>query len=123
MKQRKIAISLAVVAAIAAPFVSRAYKAQPVSKTWVPLTAEAKANIAAALGNCPTAEDHLNKLRELGVKPSFEDISPVVLCDMERGELRDGGEYKTQLSAPKYLALNTAAAVAGFVLVFGLTFL
>jgi hypothetical protein len=36
MKQEKIAISLAVVGALAAPFVFQTYKAQPITKVWTP---------------------------------------------------------------------------------------
>jgi hypothetical protein len=35
-------------------------------------------------------------------------------------DLLKNGEYYSYFSAPKYLALNGAAAVAGFVIVFGL---
>jgi hypothetical protein len=47
MRQRKIAISLAVIGAIAAPFVFRTYKMDPVLWRVVPFTTEGKEKAAA----------------------------------------------------------------------------
>jgi hypothetical protein len=57
MNQRKIALSLAVIGAIAAPFVLRTYNLRPTSETWVPLAAHEKDKIANELKvteNCAT---------------------------------------------------------------------
>jgi hypothetical protein len=39
VKQRKIAISLAVIGAVAAPFAFHTYKARPMSRAFIPMTA------------------------------------------------------------------------------------
>jgi hypothetical protein len=96
VKQRKIAISLAVVGAIAAPFVLHTYKMDPKWRTWTPLTAadiqQTKLNIARL---CSTAE-----------YPSA--------CQTERKFLDEGGYYAPRPSVVLYLLLNMAVAVAGF---------
>lgn len=45
MRQWKVAISLALVAAVAAPFVSGTWKARAISERWVPLTEEYRQNL------------------------------------------------------------------------------
>src|SRR6516165_1723847 len=107
MKQRKIGISLAVVGAIAAPFVTGAWKMTP--KSFTPLSAEREKKLTAYIEktkNCQTVED------------TYEQF----YCEnWPRKALRDGGEL--EFSKPKYLALNLATALAGFVVVFGLAYL
>jgi hypothetical protein len=96
IKHRKIAISLAIIGAIAAPFVSGTWKAPAITYTtsWVPLTAAARENFSA----------HIQK--ECSEKPSTDDS---VFCAYLRGELDEGGSFVRDVSAPKYLALNLAA--------------
>lgn len=115
MRQWKLALSLAIVGALASPFVSRTYRAHPTSETWVPLTATEKANIVEDLErtqNCQTPDSRRNVLYP----------SPGWLCKMEQNELADGGKYLSFPSVSKYVALNTASAAGGFILVFGLAF-
>jgi hypothetical protein len=100
MKQRKIAISLAVLGAIAAPFVTGAWKMTPTS--FRPLSAQEEISLTETRKNCETLKDNL-------------------YCEIVRGELRDGGNFL--FSAPKYLALNLSIALAGSVVVFGLAYL
>jgi hypothetical protein len=123
MKQRKIAISLAVVAAIAAPFVSRTYKAQPVSKTWVPMTAEMKEELIASQKRSSNCRKFVDQLQQLGKSASIFDAGALDACREEQKILEERGQYLQRPSTLLYLALNAAAAVVGFVLVFGLTFL
>jgi hypothetical protein len=104
VKQRKIAISLAVVGAIAAPFVTGAWRMTPTSFT--PLSSEEEKRLTALMEetkNCQTLKDNM-------------------YCEViEWGKLHNGGDF--QFSAPKYWALNLATALAGFVIVFGLAYL
>jgi hypothetical protein len=118
MKLRKIAISLAIVGAIAAPFLLRTYNLRPTSETWMPLTADRKDEIDAELKsseNCKT----------VGYKNLDEKVLDALelLCRRDMRSLEEGGELITHLSALKYLAINTAAAIVGFVSFFCLTFL
>jgi hypothetical protein len=112
VRRWKIAILVAVVGAITAPFVFGTWKMQPMSETWVPLTADQKANLGTYMQsteNCQIFD------------AAFWDK---VFCDMELEKLRAGGEYQyLYLSAPKYLAVNFATALGAFISVFGLTFL
>jgi hypothetical protein len=114
MKQRKIAISLAVVGAIAAPFVFHTYKTRPPTwRTWIPLTAEIKENTAANLkstNNCQVYEDR-------------NDGLALKSCRFEQKALEEGGVYGPRPSMPLYLLLNAAVAVAAFGIIFGLTYL
>jgi hypothetical protein len=84
MKQRKIAISIAVVAAIATPFASGTYKANPLSKMFVPLSKDEEAEIRAVLAETNNCQNW-----------------------------QAGGRFDNHFPLSKYLALNAIAAVAG----------
>jgi len=106
MKQRKIAISLAVVGAIAAPFVTGTWEMMP--RSFTPLSAEEEKTLTAYMEktkSCQTLKYDEHMYCEVFQKP----------------KLADGGDF--QFSAPKYWALNLATALAGFVVVFGLAYL
>ena len=117
MKQRKIAISLAVVGAIAAPFVFHTYKARPMTQVWTPLDdrllKEYYGAIVAKTDNCQTFEN---------VKVGGADVHES-LCLSAQKALEEGGYYVTGRSTPLYLALNAAVAAVAFAVVFGLTYL
>jgi|SRR5262245_33091283 len=108
----KIAIPVAVVAAIAAPFVFGTWKMPTMSETWVPLTVDQKANLDTYMQNTENCR-------------TFEAASgDKDFCDMELEKLRAGGEYQyLYLSTAKYFALNFATALGAFIAVFSLTFL
>jgi hypothetical protein len=114
MKQRKIAISLAVIGAIAAPFVFHTYKAQPTGNVWKPLTAEDKVEQGAwvkSTNDCQTFEGGRG--------------SPTIVrgCRDWQKALEEGGMYGLGPSTSLYLALNAVVAVLAFVVIFGLTYL
>jgi hypothetical protein len=113
MKQRKIAISLAIVGAIAAPFVFGTYKAQPQSKTWIPMTAELKENIAARMKETNNCQEYVDRAPQ----PALE------ACRFSQKALNEGGLYGTRPSTPLYLALNVAVAAVGFIVIFGMVYL
>ena len=108
----KIAIPVAVVAAIAAPFVFGTWRMSTTSETWVPLTADQKAKLEIYMQNTENCR-------------TFEAASgDKDFCDMELEKLRAGGEYQyLYLSTPKYFALNFAVALGAFIAVFSLTLL
>ena len=115
VKQWKVAISLATIGAIAAPFVLGTYKMRPTPKNWtydrlVPLTADEKENIEAFLKETKNCE----VLADLVVQS--------VACHMNQRDLERDGRYEIYISIDKYQATNAAAVVAGFVSVFGMTF-
>ena len=107
MKQWKIALSLAVVGAVAAPFVFGTWKARPLHDVVVPLTSEVKERFVAYLertNNC-------------------KDASSKNLCEYEKRNFEQGGRDVTIFSLEKYLAINLPVALGVFVAVFGLAFL
>jgi hypothetical protein len=110
MRQWKIALSLAIVGAAAAPFIFGTWRMRPMSNGFIPLTAGERQNILSYVENT----DNCQKTASDSVKYS---------CLGLQRELADGGEFRTYASAPKYIAWNTAAAALGFSAVFGLTFL
>lgn len=112
MRQWKIAVSLAVVGAIAAPLIFHTYKARPQVHGFLPLTAERKKEITAYLAR-------LNNCRDFETIPMDKLPPEADDCFKMRGLLRNG-EYYSHLSVPKYLALNAAVAIAGFIAIFGL---
>jgi hypothetical protein len=117
MKRWKIAISIAVVGAVAGPFILGTYKMRPTPKRWdlydtlVPLTADQRENLEYFVGqtnNCETLRDsHLN----------------FFVCQMSQKDLERGATYVTALSIDKYMAINAAVMVGGFIGGFGATFL
>jgi hypothetical protein len=112
VRRWKIAIPVAVVGAIAAPFVFGTWKMPQTSETWVPLTADQKAKFDIYMQNTENCR-------------TFEAASgDKDFCDMALEKLRAGGEYQyLYLSTPKYFALNFAVALGAFIAVFSLTFL
>jgi hypothetical protein len=84
MKQRKVAISLAIVGAIAAPFVTHTVTMHPTTETWVPLTQDEKERIAAEMSktsNCRTLSEQFEAQKNTGSKPSVEDFMDVISRD------------------------------------------
>jgi hypothetical protein len=63
MKQWKVAISLAILGAIAAPFVTHTVRMHPTTETWMPLTQDEKERISAELSktsNCRTFSEQFD---------------------------------------------------------------
>ena len=98
-----------------APLVFRTYKASPSVSGFLPLTVERREEITAYLARLKNCEEFetipMDKL-----PPEADD------CFYRRGLLRQG-EYFSYFSVPKYLALNAGAAIAGFGIIFGLSYL
>lgn len=115
VRQWKIAISLAIVGAITVPLVFRTYTARPRVDGFLPLTAEQKKEITAYLAK-------LDNCRKFETIPMDKLPREADHCFEQRGLLRNG-RYYSYFSMPKYLVLNAAVAVAGFVSIFGLAML
>jgi len=84
MKQWKVAISLAILGAIAAPFVTHTVRMQPTTETWIPLTQDEKERISAEFSetsNCRTLSEQFDAKKNMGVKPSVEDFMNVISQD------------------------------------------
>jgi hypothetical protein len=151
VKQRKIAISLAVVGAIAAPFVTGAWKMTPMQSGQVPLTGWEKEHRASYLketNNCETLKDQIDQLRQSPVDQSsvikgLQEIDKQMAwfrehekqkaitqavdaqydCQKAQLEFERGWVYDWVPDKFKYLLFNLVAAIAGFVSVFALTYL
>ena|SRR6476469_1038085 len=115
MRQWKVALSFAIVGAAAAPFAFGTYYAEPLKSGFAPLTAAQRADVTAYLAK-------FNNCRELEAIPMDKLPREADECFRQRGLLQQG-EYYSYFSTPKHLAMNAAAAVAGFVVIFGLAML
>ena len=109
-RQWKIALSLAIVGALAAPFIFRTHKAHPTYSVWVPLTAQERENLARSLKNSNYCK------REISVVVDF-------ICHHDKEKFELGGEYKYYPDSAKYLTLNAGVAAAAFAVVFSLALL
>ena len=108
IRQRKIAISLAVVGAVAAPFFFHTYKMQyPYWRSWTMLTEADKHQIETNLARCTPSD--------------FSDQGSV--CNHERTFLEHGGYYAPKPSVVAYLLVNVVVAIASFAALFFLTYL
>jgi hypothetical protein len=105
-RQWKIALSLAIVGALAAPFVFRTYKARP--EIWAPLPLEMS-------DSCRTATS----------ADTEADFIADYLCrhPLPATTLIAGIYYEHHPDWPKYLALNGGVAAATFASIFALAFL
>ena len=84
MKHWKIAISLAILGAIAAPFITRTVTMEPTTESWVALTQDEKERIAAEMSktsNCRTLSEQFEAQKNTGSKPSVEDFMDVISRD------------------------------------------
>ena len=126
MKHWKIAISLAILGAIAAPFITRTATMEPTTESWVALTQDEKERISAEMSktsNCRTLSEQFDAKKSMGAKPSVDDfmntISQESICRDQLKSLELGGHAEAHQSILKYAALNLASALAGFGIVFG----
>jgi hypothetical protein len=119
----KIALGLAILAAIAAPFAFGTWQPQANAQNWIALTPELRASIVAKLDsskNCRYFETQVEARDVLGLKVDSNDILDAIQCHREQDALRDGGEAQATFSLPRYLAINGAVALVGACGVFGL---
>ena len=108
----KIALSLAIVGALAAPFISKAYKARPTYSVWVPLTAQQKQNLSDYLENNNWCES----LRSQSTVSLF-------VCREGQQQFLQGGEYQYHLDNIKYFGIIGGVIIATFITLFGLALL
>jgi hypothetical protein len=77
-RQWKIAFSLAIVGALAAPFVLGTYNARPSYSVWVPLTARERENLAVSLQNsdkyCQRTKSIMDAVNCYGDKVKKEEL-------------------------------------------------
>jgi hypothetical protein len=133
VKQRKIAISLAVVGAIAAPFVFDTYSEWPMAYGLVPLTGEEKVTIAAELkktNNCQMYEYGFNEALR-GVEDPNKKTEMLLnndnflrgsSCREGQRRLEAGGDFKEYPDTSKYLTINAAIVGSAFAVIYGLAF-
>ena len=114
LRQWKIALSLAVVGALAAPFAFGTYKARPVSAVWVPLTAH-DTNDCKSFDN--NSSDELFCYYDL--RTGEKDFKRRLENELEWGTRR-GGVHGDLL---QYLAMNVGVAATTAFSLFGLAYL
>jgi hypothetical protein len=126
MKQWKLALSLAILGAIVAPFVTQTVRMRPSTETWIPLTQDEKERISAEMSktsNCRAISEDFDAKKTMGIKPSVEDFMDVIsrdsTCRDQLKSLELGGYVESHPSLFKYVVFNLASALAGFGIVFG----
>lgn len=122
MRLSKTVLCLAVAAAIAAPFATGTSQPRANAHTWITLTPELRAEIAARLEsskNCRYFETQVEARDVLGLNVDAKDIDDALACHREQDALRDGGEMRPAFSLPRYLAVNGAVGLAGALGVLG----
>lgn len=115
MRPSRTAVGLAIMVAVAAPFVAGTSDPRTNAQSWVALTAEQRAEIAAKLDsskNCRYFETQVEARDVLGLKVDSKDIDDALQCHRDQDALRDGGEMRPGFSLPRYLAVNAAVAIA-----------
>lgn len=123
MRPSRTAVGLAIMIAISAPFVAGTSKPRANAQSWVALTAEQRAEIAAKLEsskNCRYFETQVEARDVLGLKVDSKDIEDAMACHRDQDALRDGGVMRPGFSLPRYLAVNAAVAIASALGVLGL---
>ena len=106
MRRWKVAISLAIVGAVAAPLILGTLNKMPVSEYWVPLTEKRRQEIESYLKET----DYCKKLVEFNAQFECE------YGDMK--SLEEGGGWTIYNDLVKYSAINLAVAIAVFAGIF-----
>ena len=122
MRPSTTALCLAIAAAIAAPFVAGTLQPRANAQTWIALTAEQRAELAARLEsskNCRYFETQVEARDVLGLKVDSKDIDDALACHRDQDALREGGKRQASFSLPRYLAVNGAIALAAALAAFG----
>lgn len=122
MRPSTSALGLAIAAAIAAPFIAGTSRPTANAQTWIALTAEQRAELAARLEsskNCRYFETQVEVRDVIGLKVDSKDIDDALACHRDQDALRDGGKMQASFSLPRYLAVNGAIALAAALAVFG----
>ena len=123
MKRWKGVLGLAVIGAVAAPFVIGTWQPRPNAQAWIALTPERRATLRAKIEsskNCRYLETQVEARDALGLTPDPDDILEAIQCHREQDTLRDGGEAQATFSLPRYLAINGAIALAASLGIVGL---
>lgn len=109
-RARKIALSLAIIGALAGPFVFGSYRARPTYPVWMPLTEQERENLSAYFQ------------RNERCRRETRDASRII-CHLAWEEYEQGGKREYHPDLAKYLALNGGIAAATFISVFVLALL
>ena len=123
MRPSTTALGLAVAAAITAPFAAGTSQPSANAQSWIALSAQQRAEIVAKLEsskNCRYFETQVEARDVLGLKVDSRDIDDAMQCHREQDALRDGGEMRATFSLPRYLAVNSAVALAAALAMLGL---
>lgn len=121
-----IVLCLVIAAAITAPFAAGTSQPRANAQTWIALSPQQRAEIAAKLEsskNCRYFETQVEARDVLGLTVDAKDIDDALACHREQDALRDGGEMRPAFSLPRYLAVNGAVALASALGVLGLAML
>jgi hypothetical protein len=118
LRRWKIALSLAVAGALAAPFAFGTYEAQPTYSVWVPLTAQEKERLAIDLRSNGCEDLNNSGMRVICSVGGWEGFKRGTEEELERG-----GNEEFHADLPDYWMMNVRVAAATAASLFGLTFL
>jgi hypothetical protein len=123
MRPSRTALGLAIIVALAAPFVAGTSQPGANAQTWIALTARQRTEIVAKLDsskNCRYFETQVEARDVLGLNVDTKDIDDAMQCHRDQDALRDGGEMRPTFSLPRYLAVNAAIALSSALGMLGL---
>jgi hypothetical protein len=115
MKPWKLAISLAVIGAISAPFVAGSWRPRPNASMLIPLTEKERSNLNAQMEK--SKDCRLYQSRE---SKSDEDTLGDFMCQLDRERLADGGHWIKSFSLFRHVATNAAFMLAVFAIIYAL---
>lgn len=124
MRPSKTVLCLAVTASLAVPFAFGTSQPRANAQSWVALSPQQRAEIAARLEsskNCRYFETQVEARDVLGLTVDAKDIEDALACHRDQDALRDGGEMRASFSLPRYLAVNGAVALASALGALGLS--
>ena len=118
MRQWKIALSLAIVGALAAPFAFGTYYERPTYSVWVPLTAQEKETLANILRRNDCDRDDFLTIGCLTTGEALEEFKRSTKEILERGTTE-----QRHFDLAGYLAMNVVTAAATAVILYLLAYL
>jgi hypothetical protein len=117
-RARRSALTLAVLAAMASPFVAGSYKAPPYSWHDVPLTATDRAEIIARWGEDTDVEGCEQAAKQEQLHSIYSVRALEFNCARDRNALKYGFRPEQYQSLSRYVALNGAVMLAALMVTF-----
>jgi hypothetical protein len=121
VKRWKLALTLAVVAAVTVPTFAGTWRLAP--GKWVDLTEIEKLRISNEIERTNNCTAPTGEAEDQSTDPSakFDEAVALAVCEVSRDELRNGGHWEPpERVTPKYVMFNLFTVVSSFILTFAL---